>query len=89
MQSTPFELVSVNYGEDANTVNQFMQQVQVDFPVLLDVDGNIASKWNVIAFPSTFVIGPNGKIRYGVNAGIEWDTDEIIKILKNLQKSIK
>ena len=35
-----------------------------------------------MAFPSTFVIGPDGRIVYGVNAAIEWDAPEIITQLK-------
>ena len=61
-----------------------MQRVQVDFPVLLDQRGEFAKQWKVISYPSTFVIDADGKIRYGVNAAIEWDRPEIINKLKSL-----
>jgi thiol-disulfide isomerase/thioredoxin len=84
MADVPFELVSVNYAEDPATVLEFMDRVHVDFPVLSDPDGVESARWKVIVFPSTFVVGPNGQIRYGVNAAIEWDRPEVIAALRRL-----
>ena len=84
MAGLPFELISINYAEDKKTIQEFMDKVQVDFPVLLDPQGNFAKQWNVIAYPSTFVIDKNGNIHYGVNAAIEWDSPELIEKLKAL-----
>lgn len=84
MRDAPFELVSVNYAEAPAAIRDFMREVQVDFPVLVDEDGSEAAKWNVIAFPSTFVIGPDAQIRYGVNAAIEWDTPQVIEAMREL-----
>lgn len=82
MKGKPFELISINYAEKPNTIKEFLTMVNVDFPVLLDEEGLVAAKWKVIAFPSTFIIGTDGLIKYGVNAGIEWDTPEIINTLE-------
>ena len=84
MQGRPFELISINYAQDKNTVVDFLQRIDVDFPVLLDPDGDYAKSWNVISFPSTFVIDKQGVIRYGVNAAIAWDSPELIDKLEAL-----
>ena len=84
MQGLPFELLSINYTEDPQTVESFLEQVEVDFPVLLDRNGTTAHNWKVITYPSTFVIDSHGKFRYGTNAAIEWDTPEVIQQLKKL-----
>ncbi|MDH5602057.1 MAG: redoxin domain-containing protein [Gammaproteobacteria bacterium] len=84
MSGLPFELISINYAEDKKTILEFMKKVQVDFPVLLDQDGEFAQKWNVITYPSTFVIDKKGDIKYGVNAAIEWDHPEFIEKIKAL-----
>ena len=84
MQGQPFELITINYAESAKTIREFMQKVSVQFPVLLDPKGMTAQRWNVIGFPSTFVIGPDGHIRYGVNAAIHWDSEEVVNTLKAL-----
>ena len=84
MKDYPFELISINYAEDQKTILEFMKKVNVEFPVLLDKDGTFARKWNVIAYPSTFVIDKSGRIKYGVNAAIEWDSPELIEKIKSL-----
>lgn len=84
MSGKPFRLISINYAEKSTTIREFLQEVDVDFPVLLDEKGIESAKWKVIAFPSTFVVAPNGQIHYGVNAGIEWDTPQIIESLNQL-----
>lgn len=84
MQGKPFELISINYAEEPSTIKEFLKKVDVDFPVLIDADGSESKKWKVIAFPSTFVIGPDGKIQYGVNAGIEWDSPAVVKIINQM-----
>ena len=85
MKDEPFELISINYAESKESIQAFLKRVDVDFPVLLDETGEVSSsQWNVLVFPSTFVIGTDGKIHYGVNAAIEWDSDEVIKKLKTL-----
>jgi thiol-disulfide isomerase/thioredoxin len=84
MQGKPFELISIDYAEDKTRIEKFLQQVNVDFPVLLDGDGKVSASWGVLVFPSTFVIGPDGMIHYGVNGGILWDSPEVIGTLNGL-----
>lgn len=84
MQGTPFELVSINFAESPQTISEFLKQVDVEFPVLLDETGKVSANWHVVAFPSTFIIGPDGNIHYGVNAGIEWDNPDVINTLRKL-----
>jgi thiol-disulfide isomerase/thioredoxin len=84
MAGEPFELVSVNYGEEPAEVLGFMERVQVDFPVLMDPDGRVSAAWRVFTLPSTFVIGPDGAIAYGVNAAIPWDAPEVVAALRAL-----
>ena len=84
MEGKNFELISINYAEDKKTIDEFMKQVEVDYPVLLDKDGKFAKQWNVISYPSTFIIDSKGEIRYGVNSAILWDSPELINVLTPL-----
>ena len=84
MQGQPFELISINYADNPEKIHEFMNRVNVQFPVLIDPNGKLSQQWNVIGFPSTFVIGKDGKILYGVNAAIQWDAPEVINALKAL-----
>ena len=84
LADVPFELISVNYAQRPDEIATFMDKVNVDFPVLLDNDGRVSAQWEVIAFPSTFVIGPDGRIQHGVNAAIHWDSPQVIEQLRRL-----
>jgi len=80
-----FTILGVNIAEDKTTILKFLtEQVNVDFPVLLDSDGAVMRQWNVMAFPTTFVVDKSGKIRYALFGSIDWDTTEIIERLKIL-----
>ena len=87
MQDRPFELLSINFGQKKAIIAEFLQQVQVDFPVLLDEKGRTAGEWNTVVLPSTYVIGPDGRFAYAVNAAIEWDSPEVVKALERLAAS--
>ncbi|RDH85913.1 MAG: hypothetical protein DIZ80_00100 [endosymbiont of Galathealinum brachiosum] len=89
MDGLPFELISINYAEDKDKIARFMKQVNVEYPVLLDNDGDFAKQWKVITYPSTFVIGLDGEIKFGVNAAIEWDSPELIQKMESLMKTRK
>jgi len=84
MKGKKFELVSVNYAESRKEILDFMLNVNVDFPVLMDSDGRVSASWQVVVFPSTFVVGPDGLIVYGANAGLEWDDKEIVDKITGL-----
>ncbi len=88
MQGKPFQLISVNYAEDKQHVSDFMKKVEVNFPVLLDTDGLVSKNWGVSVFPATFVIGPDGKIRYGVSGGLYWDNPDVLEKLNDLISQI-
>lgn len=55
--------VGINQQEAPNIVNQFIDEVGIDFPILLDLDGNIAQIYYVRSYPSTFFIGSDGVLR--------------------------
>jgi thiol-disulfide isomerase/thioredoxin len=80
-----FAIVSINFREDPEHVLQFMREVNVDFPVLMDEDGAVSRDWGVFAFPSSFILDRDGRIRYSVNTAIEWDTDTVRNVIDDLR----
>ncbi|BBN60587.1 TlpA disulfide reductase family protein [Hydrogenovibrio marinus] len=89
LDANHFAMVSVSYREPKSVVKPFTEKVAVDFPVLLDEKGEVASKWKVFAFPSSFLVDRNGMIRYSINAGNIWDTDQMLGYLKVIQGKIQ
>lgn len=84
MAGRPFELISVNYAEEEDKIREFLKSVKVDFPVLMDYSGKVSASWQVLVYPATYVIGPDGDIVYSVNGAIHWDSDAVIAKLDSL-----
>jgi thiol-disulfide isomerase/thioredoxin len=80
-----FAIVSVNFREEPEHILAFMREVAVDFPVLMDQDGRVSGEWGVFAFPSSFILDRQGRIRYSVNTAIEWDTDAVRDVIDTLR----
>jgi thiol-disulfide isomerase/thioredoxin len=45
-------------------VAKYMREQGIDFPVVNDADGSISSAWGVHAVPASFIIAPDGQIRF-------------------------
>ncbi|MBU1423986.1 MAG: protein disulfide oxidoreductase [Gammaproteobacteria bacterium] len=45
-------------------VTRFMKEKEIAFPVLNDADGSISNSWGVHAVPASFIIAPDGQIRF-------------------------
>lgn len=45
-------------------VARYFEREGVEFPTLVDPDGALAQRWGVRAFPTSFVIAPDGTIRH-------------------------
>lgn len=78
-----FVILAVNVGEKRETVQSFVEQHSLTFPVLLDHDLETYKKWPVLGVPASFLIDRQGKIVYTVVGAIEWTgPDNLAKIKK-------
>lgn len=79
-----FEILAVNLGEDANTIQTFLREHPVNFPVLLDSDAKAVKDWKVFAYPSSYLIDKKGKIRFALFGGTQWDDLQHITKIETL-----
>lgn len=85
MAGKPFVILAVDMGETEAEVKAFLPQVKTDFPVLMDKDGRALKAWKVFAFPTSYLVDAQGKIRYGLYGASEWDApDKVAKITQLL-----
>jgi peroxiredoxin len=78
-------MLAINVGEDEDTIFPFMADYPIDFPVLLDRDGETIRRWPVRGLPTTFVIDPRGRIVYQAVGGREWDDRKLLDKVRNLK----
>jgi len=77
----PFAVLAVNLAESEARVRRFMEQVPLDFPVLLDRDSGAAKAWKARVLPVSFVVDAEGRIRYSALGEIDWDQDRVRKAM--------
>ena len=80
----PFEVLAVNLGEGEGRIRRFLEQVPLDFPVLLDADKSAAKFWQARILPASYLVGPDGRIRYSVLGEIDWDAEPARKAVASL-----
>ncbi|MBI5937326.1 MAG: TlpA family protein disulfide reductase [Betaproteobacteria bacterium] len=80
----PFAILGINVGETPAQVNAFLKIVPVDFPIVLDEKGTNLNAWQVFAFPTSYLIDKQGRIRYGLFGSIEWDEPEAVQAIEGL-----
>ncbi|MEE8618987.1 MAG: redoxin domain-containing protein [Dehalococcoidales bacterium] len=56
-------ILAINIGESFAKVKEFMQDYNLSFPVLLDLEGKVAEKYNILPIPTTYFIDSDGIIR--------------------------
>lgn len=74
----PFTILAVDMGESEFQVREFLREVKVDFTILLDWDGATLKAWKVRAFPTSYLVDAEGRIRYGLFGAKEWDDDDAV-----------
>lgn len=61
-QDEGLEILSVSVQEDEAAVGAFVERYGLDYPFLLDRDGDVSLSYGVSTTPTTFFIGPDGEI---------------------------
>lgn len=77
-------VVGVNIQENAARIRPFLEQLGLTFPVLRDHDGSARTAWGVTVFPTTFVIGPDGKVAFVVVGDADWTVAPIESRIRKL-----
>ncbi len=84
MSGEKLHFVLVNMAEEEDDVFTFMSGIDVDINSLLDRDGLVTEIWKPRGLPTTFLIDPQGQVRYQAIGGRDWDQPAYTKFLKAL-----
>lgn len=86
LPDTAFTILAVNVKESREKAWRFQKLVNVDFTVLRDTTGSVAEDWNVAVYPTSYLIDKTGRIRYVAFGALDWDSAEVIAVIRTLQE---
>jgi thiol-disulfide isomerase/thioredoxin len=56
------EFIGINVEEGQEAVQSYLQEQTIAYPILLDLDRQVADLYNVTGFPTTYFIDPAGVV---------------------------
>jgi len=80
----PFEVITVNFGESAEKIAQFLDKEKVTLPVLLDTQKETAQEWGVGGLPMTFLVDARGRVRFSVFGERDWSEGPSLALVEKL-----
>ena len=84
MQGKPFVVLAVNVGEGARVARGFGEKLDLGFALLVDRDSKTSKNWGARILPASFVVGPDGKIRYSYLGAIDWARPDVRAAIERL-----
>lgn len=69
----PPVVIGINVKEPEGRVRTFLNHAQLNLPVVLDGRGELARQWGVRIYPTTVVLGPDGRARWRVVGDLDWN----------------
>jgi thiol-disulfide isomerase/thioredoxin len=84
MAGRPFAILAVNVRESRETAWRVRNKLDVDFAMLLDSSGVATSDWEVQIYPTSFLVDPEGRIRYIAHGLVRWDDNTIQQVIEDL-----
>lgn len=86
LENRPFAVLAVNLAEPESRIAKFLDAVPLGFPILLDPDAKAARAWQAKMLPATYVVGPDGVIRYRHLGELDWSKPEVRETIVRLMK---
>ena len=84
LRGRPFEVLAVNVNEGDSRVKRFLAEVPLRLPVLLDRNGDAQRAWRVRGLPATFLLDPEGSIRFWYLGELDWAQPKILRTVESL-----
>ncbi|RXZ80622.1 thiol-disulfide oxidoreductase [Paenibacillaceae bacterium] len=78
------EVVAVNVGEQSAVVDKFADRYDLEFPILLDANGEVKQKYKITALPATLLLNKHGVIVSSLVGELD-NFESIVELLKQVQ----
>jgi len=79
-----FEILAINLDENSKPVHEFLESIDIPFKIFLDPKGLTAQNYLVYGLPYSVLLDREGKVRFKVFGGHDWDKGEPFEKIKSL-----
>ena len=80
-----FTVLAVNVGQGPRVAAEFAEKLGLGgFHVLLDREMKVSKAWGARVLPATFIVDPDGKVRYSHFGAIDWSRPDIRALIGKL-----
>ena len=79
-----FEIVAINLRESRNLVQEFVDEFEFTFQVLLDTSGQVSASYGTRNIPTSYLIGPDGKAIGFMIGSRTWEDPEVESLFREL-----
>ena len=79
-----FAVLMVNVDEPEARVRRYVDEARLDLPIVLDPGKRVTAQWGVKVLPATFLLGPDGRIRYRLIGDTDWNSDRVAAVIDQL-----
>jgi thiol-disulfide isomerase/thioredoxin len=86
MENSDIEFILINTAETEDEVFTFLGVVapELELAPLMDDDGLVTEVWQPRGLPATYLVDPDGRIRYQALGGREWEKPAYMAFLRGL-----
>jgi thiol-disulfide isomerase/thioredoxin len=82
-------VLAINFKESAARAARYAKDTALVLPVLPDPSGTIAKAWGASVFPTTVLIGVDGKPRQRVRGEMDWTSPAAARLIEPLLRREK
>jgi thiol-disulfide isomerase/thioredoxin len=78
------QVLLVNTADSEDDVFTFLASVSPDLNTYLDRDGQVTERWQPRGLPASFLVDPQGRLRYLALGGRQWASEPNLRFLREL-----
>ena len=86
MKGKSFEVFAVSLGEDTKTVQSFVSDQKIGYPVYLDPRNTLAGNYASQGIPTTYILDKEGKFIAGMVGSYDYSDPEFITLMDELAR---
>ncbi len=82
--SKNFTIIAINLDSSKKDAIKFLEKVPADFAIAYDPEGTVATKYNLKAMPTSYLIDKKGKLVFAHKGYREGDANKIEEKIRKL-----